>query len=50
MPQNNLVLLASKMKYVKVKSHTIICKQGLPSSHIYFIKSGCVKVVKDLAF
>eukprot|EP00347_Sterkiella_histriomuscorum_P001579 403371486 len=50
MQQNNLILLASKMKQIKVKSHTILCKQDEKCSHIYFLKSGCVKLVRDLAF
>lgn len=50
MPQNLLLLLASKMKTVKISSNTLICKQGEEQKHIYFVKSGSIKVVRDVTF
>lgn len=38
------------MKQVKVKSNNIICKQGEECNSIYIIKSGRVKIVRDVAF
>jgi CRP-like cAMP-binding protein len=38
------------MKTVKVKSNSIVCKQDQECKSIYFIKSGRVKLVRDIAF
>ncbi|CDW79643.1 UNKNOWN [Stylonychia lemnae] len=50
MQQNQIILLASKIKSFKVKSNTILCKQDQKCNHIFFIKSGSVKIIRDLAF
>ena len=38
------------MKAVKVKSNTLLCKQGQECKNVYFIKNGGVKIVRDVAF
>lgn len=50
MNPNMLMMMASKLKHFKVKTNTIICRQDDVSKSVYFIKSGKVKIVKDVAF
>mmetsp|Transcript_38111 Transcript_38111/g.36464 ORF Transcript_38111/g.36464 Transcript_38111/m.36464 type:complete len:106 (+) Transcript_38111:352-669(+) len=50
MSKFQIILLASQMKRVKMTSNTIICKQDEPSKHNFFVKSGRVRVVRDVSF
>jgi len=50
MTQTTLILMASKLKRRRVLSNTLLCRQGETSKNIYFVKSGKVKIVRDVVF
>lgn len=50
LPINVLLILASKTELKRFAKDTLICMQGDMSSHIYFVKSGRVKIIRTIDF
>lgn len=48
MDTSTLLILASRTFITKVKSNTLIARQGYKYGHVSFIKSGRVTVLRDL--
>ena len=47
---STLLLMASKMKKMRARTNTIIVKQDELSGNIYFVKSGKIRIVRDVVF
>lgn len=47
---NSLLLMASKMKKMRIRTNTVIVKQDELSGNIYFVKSGKIRIVRDVIF
>lgn len=50
MSHNTLLLMASKMKKMRARTNTIIVKQDDLCGNIYFVKSGKIRIVRDVIF
>ncbi len=47
---NTLLIMASKMKKMRIRTNTIIVKQDELCGNIYFVKSGKIRIVRDVIF
>ena len=46
----SLLLFAARCTQARVPSKTVLARQSHPATHLFFVKTGRVKVIKDLTF
>ena len=50
MEQHELILLAASSERIKVPQNTLLLSQGEKGKHVYFVRSGLVKIARKVAF